>query len=224
MASDINSQPGALTALIIICIILLVIVVNQVRVIRKTGWLPYYLGWYIIGGLVAVVLSQLPGLEFRLHHYVISMALMPGTGFPTRLSAIYQGFLLGMFLNGVAAFGFDSILQTAADLRRDAPLGSALPSFVTNSTNYNTAIPLQNQTIFWAPITDTDDWDGFALLIDDVERYVGTALNFSLASLQAGIPHFFRLAFTSSSETGDFTMPITLWPNGTWVDPLPGPS
>ena len=44
------------------------------------------------------------------------MALIPGTAFPTRLSAIYQGLLLGMFLNGIAAFGLDSILQTAEDV------------------------------------------------------------------------------------------------------------
>lgn len=116
VASDINSRPGALTALIIIVVILCIIVLNQVRVIRKTGWLPHYFGWYVVGGLTILVLSQLPGLEIRLHHYVIAIALMPGTGFPTRLSAIYQGFLLGMFLNGIAAFGFDSLLQTIADV------------------------------------------------------------------------------------------------------------
>ncbi|KAI0375410.1 hypothetical protein BV20DRAFT_960553 [Pilatotrama ljubarskyi] len=224
VASDISSRPGGLTALIVIVIILLVIVINQVRVIRKTGWLPWYLGWYIAGGLVTLVLSQLPGLELRLHHYILAMVLMPGTGFPTRLSAIYQGFLLGMFLNGVAAFGFDSILQTPADLRRDAPLGSDLPSFATNSTTYNASVPFQNQTIFWNPLPDGEGWDGFALLVDDVERYVGAALNYSLAALDPGLIHFFRLAFTSSGSAGDFTMPATLYPNGTWIDPLPGPS
>ena len=131
-----------------------------------------------------------------------------------------------------------------SQLRRDAALGSALPSFSTTAAHFNASIPLVNQTIAWNPITDTADWDGFALLVDDVERYVGTALNYSLASLQAGIPHFFRLAvsarvssitakrdvdhddpqFTSDGTPGDFTMPATLWPNGTWVDPLPGPS
>ncbi|OJT02997.1 hypothetical protein TRAPUB_6340 [Trametes pubescens] len=223
-ASDISSRPGALTALIIIVLIILVIAINQVRVIRKTGWLPWYLGWYIAGGLVVLVLSQLPGLEFRLHHYILAMVLMPGTGFPTRLSAIYQGFLLGMFLNGVAAFGFDSILQTPADLRRDAPLGSDLPSFATNSTNYNASTPFLNQTIFWNALPDGEGWDGFALLVDDVERYAGTALNYTLSALDPGLLHFFRLAFTSSGSTGDFTMAATLYPNGTWVDPLPGPS
>jgi len=150
------------------------------------------------------------------------MALMPGTGFPTRPSAVYQGFLLGLFLNGAAAFGLDSILQTAAELVQDAPLGTTLPAFVTNSTNYNSSIPFVNQTIFWEPLPS--GWDGFALIVDDVERYVGTALNFSLAAFDATLPHFFRLALTSSGNLGDFTMSATLYPNGTWIDPAPGSS
>ncbi len=137
-------------------------------------------------------------------------------------------------------------------LRRDAPLGSDLPQFLTNATSYNTSIPLQNQTIFWSPLPAGESWDGFALLVDDVERFVGTALNYSLAALQPGIIHFFRLAvsvsrpwasipaiahfhsrtlthrsvkqLTSGGTAGDFTMAATLFPNGTWVDPLPGPS
>ena len=87
-------------------------------------------------------------------------------------------------------------------LQRDAPQGSVLPSFETNSTNYNASIPLANQTVFWHAIPQdliNDGWDGFSLLIDDVERYVGTAVNFSLASLQEGIPHFFRLAVSSQN-------------------------
>ncbi|KAF8647913.1 hypothetical protein AX16_006445 [Volvariella volvacea WC 439] len=221
-AADLSKRSGAITALVIMILILTVVVINQIRVIRKTGWLPYYLGWYIAGGLAAVVISQLPGLQFRLHHYIIAMVLIPGTAFPTRLSAIYQGFLLGVFLNGAAAWGFDSILQTAQELRRDAPMGSLLPMFLTNSSNWNASIPLENQTLVWDGLSD--GWDGFSLLIDDVERYTGTATNISLAGLDPTIPHFFRLAFTLQSQSGDFTMPATLWPNGTWVDPLPGPS
>ncbi|KAG1757726.1 hypothetical protein EDB19DRAFT_59683 [Suillus lakei] len=226
-AADIKQQPGGVVALIIIVLILLVLVVNQIRVIRKTGWLPYYLGWYVLGGLVTLVLALLPGLEFRLHHYIISMVLFPGIGFPTRLSAIYQGFLLGMFLNGVAAFGFDSILQTAASLVGDGTTGSPLPTFLTNSTTYNASISLTNQTISWHGMPTaiaSQGWNGFALLVDDVEVYVGTALNYSLAALEAGLPHFFRLAYTTGGTPGDFTMPATLWPNGTWVGPLPGAS
>ena len=71
-------------------------------------------------------------------------------------------------------------------------MGSDLPVFATNSTTFNSSIPLVNQTISWDPLID--GWDGFALLVDDVQRYAGSALNFSLASLDASIPHFFRLA------------------------------
>ncbi|KAK7468743.1 hypothetical protein VKT23_003246 [Stygiomarasmius scandens] len=222
VASDLTKRSGAITALVIIVIIVTILVINQVRVFRKTGWLPHYLAWYIAGGLVAMVLALLPGLTFRLHHWIVGIVLMPVTGLPTRPSAVYQGFLLGLFLNGAGAFGLDSILQTPADLRQDAVLGSDLPTFLTNSTSYNSSIPFINQSIFWDSLPN--GWDGFSLLVDDVERYAGDALNFSLAALNASLPHFFRLALTSDGNTGDFTNAAVLYPNGTWVDPLPGAS
>ncbi|KAG6832287.1 hypothetical protein H0H92_003520 [Tricholoma furcatifolium] len=107
-------------------------------------------------------------------------------------------------------------------LQEDGPSGSILPSFFTNASNFNSSVPFLNQTIAWNALAS--GWDGFALLVDDVERYTGTALNFSLAAFDPTLPHFFRLAYTSGDDTGDFTMPATLWPNGTWVDPAPGPS
>jgi hypothetical protein len=131
-AKDITAQRGGLAALIIIVVVLLVLVINQCRVIRQTGWLPHYLGWYLLGGLVTLILALLPTLQLRIHHYFIAMVLMPGTAFPTRLSAIYQGFLLGLFLNGTAAYGFASILQTAAQVR--LPLFSGLPTVLTSLT------------------------------------------------------------------------------------------
>ena len=116
LVSDIKSRPGALTALLIIIIVILVIVLNQLRVIRKTGWLPHYVGWYFAGGLVMLVLALLPDLTLRLHHYIVALLLLPATAFPTRLSAIYQAFLLGLVVNDGAAFGWDSILQTATEV------------------------------------------------------------------------------------------------------------
>ncbi|KAG9127371.1 hypothetical protein FRC07_014535 [Ceratobasidium sp. 392] len=226
VASDIR-RPGAVTALVIIAIVVAAIVVNQARVIRKTRALFYYLSWYILAGVIVAILASLPTLTFRLHHYIAAIVLTPLTAFPTRLSAIYQAFLLGMFLQGVAKFGFDSILQTAAELRRDAPLGSSLPAFVTNSTITFPA-SLANVSVAWSPIstelTDTEGWNGFSLLVDDVQRLTGQALSYSLAELQVGIPHFFRLAYQRDGQSGDYTKAAILFPNGTWSDPLPGPS
>lgn len=115
-SSDLTKRKGAITTLVVMVVIIFVLAVNQIRVIRKTGWLPYYAGWYIAGGLVIMVLALLPDLSLRIHHYILPMLIIPGTAFPTRLSAIYQGLLLGLFLNGTAAFGMDSILQTADDV------------------------------------------------------------------------------------------------------------
>ena len=117
LVSDIKSRPGALTALLIMVVIGLILLLNQVRVIRKTGWLPHYAGWYFAGGLVVLVLALLPTLTLRLHHYIIALILLPITAFPTRLSAVYQAFLLGLVVNDGAAFGWDSLLQTATEVR-----------------------------------------------------------------------------------------------------------
>ena len=82
-----------------------------------------------------------------------------------------------------------------SQLRRDATAGTEIPTFLTNSTTFNNSIPFAEQRIFWEAIPDSEeDWEGFTLLVDDVVRLVGPALNFSLASLEVGIPHFFRLA------------------------------
>lgn len=136
------------------------------------------------------MLSALPGLEFRLHHYIAAILLMPGCAFVTRPSALFQGFLFGMFLDGVGRWGFDSILQTAAELVGDGQRGTGSPTFITNATSFIT-----NRTaIYWneIPADKTSDWSEFALIVDDVLRYTGTATNWSISGLNAGLPHFFR--------------------------------
>lgn len=151
-----------------------------------------------------------------MNHYIRSTVLLPSTGFLIRPSAIYQGFLLGMFLNGVTTFGFASILQTATDvsifpprcqwlrlkpcqLAANGPTGSPLSEFLTNSITYHPSVPLGYQTVFWSTMPSalvTQGWNGFSLFVDDVERYARNALNYSLARLEAGFPHFFRLAMS----------------------------
>jgi hypothetical protein len=44
----------------------------------------------------------------------------------------------------------------------------------------------------------SEGWDGFSLLVDDVERYVGSGLNYSIAALDRSIVHFFRLAVSNT--------------------------
>ena len=55
-----------------------------------------------------------------------------------------------------------------------------------------------DQVIHWDVLPNASEgWNGFSLLVDDVERYLGPSLNYSLGALQTGIPHFFRLAVSA---------------------------
>ncbi|GAA5848300.1 hypothetical protein JCM8547_004472 [Rhodosporidiobolus lusitaniae] len=224
---DIQQEPGGLIAIICLAIFLFFAILNQLRVIRKTGWFFFYLKWYVVGGATIGVLAALPGLEFRLHHYVAAICLIPGTAFVTRPSAIFQGFLTGLFLNGIARWGFDSILETPASLVGDGALGTALPVFLTNSS---TAVEsLAEGVVRWMGVSEAgvegEGWDGFALLVDDVLRQTGAATNFSVQGLETGVVHYFRLAYQNAGTSGDFTKAAQLFlGNSTWIDPASGPS
>jgi len=86
-------------------------------------------------------------------------------------------------------------------LRQDAPQGSDLPAWVTNSTTYNSTVPFANQTIRWQSLSKGD---AFFLLVDDVQRYAGRSLHYPLKSLNSSIPHFFRLAVCIHLLLNDF--------------------
>ncbi len=186
---NLKTQPGAITALIIIIVVVIVLVVNQLRVIRKTGYFPKYFVLYVTGGVIVAILSAVPGETLRLHHYIIALVLLPGCAWPTRLSLIYTSFLLGMFVNGVARWGFDGLIEDVATVRGDATIGTDLPSFSTTVGNWTGVQPnnatAANGTLFWNDIPEDlrSSWDSFALLVDDVLRYQGSSTSFNLSSL-----------------------------------------
>jgi hypothetical protein len=64
-ASDIH-KTNTLPAVVVIGLVLLVVVVNQFRVMRNTGWLLWYLQWYAVGGIIVGLLCTLPGLTLRM--------------------------------------------------------------------------------------------------------------------------------------------------------------
>lgn len=123
LASDIAKRPGAISAVVVISLVIFVIVLVQANSVRKTGWLLTYLGWYGLVSFILLILAMIPGLQFRFHHYFAGLFIMPATGFANRPSAVYQAFLLGMFLNGAGKWGFDSILQTVEEVRRECRNG-----------------------------------------------------------------------------------------------------
>ncbi|KAL2151287.1 hypothetical protein VTH82DRAFT_6385 [Thermothelomyces myriococcoides] len=123
-----TAQPGAVLALAVVSVLVLAVAIFQARTLRREGRLPAYLAFYAALTLALALLAALPRLHLRLHHYAIALLLLPGTAAQTRLSWVCQGLLLGLLVNGVARWGFDSLLQTDAMLRGDdGPLVTPAP-------------------------------------------------------------------------------------------------
>ncbi|KAL6156193.1 hypothetical protein ACJQWK_09705 [Exserohilum turcicum] len=216
-AHDIRQQPGAVTALVLIIIVLFVLVLYQAWCFRNEGRLPRFLALYLVLGIGLGILAAIPHLTLRMHHYIIALLLLPGTALQTRVSLLCQGLLVGLFVNGIARWGFDAILQTAAALRGDAQLGTAIPAIAEPVINGSTI------TFAWNSLLD--GYQGVSVLVNDVERYRGssgtTQGTYTWQRTQQGVNEYFRFGFVRYKLFGaisysDFTRAGTWFANGTW--------
>ncbi|CAK7263121.1 hypothetical protein SEPCBS119000_000321 [Sporothrix epigloea] len=251
---DIAQQPGAKLALFIIFSLLIIIAATQIWYFRREGRLRRYLKLYIlfISGLVVCML--LPGLRLRIHHYIVALLLLPGTSMQTRPALLYQGILVGLFINGIARWGWDSLLQTAAALQDDAQLGSPLPillepvvrlanatagalassSISSDSLLKDVVLAAANTssiTFSWRP-PPGPRYDGISVLVNDVERYRGYFDDQS-ASFEwerpadvaaAKVDEYFRFGYMEGSQTDDYTRAGIWSAEGEWLPMAPGPS
>ncbi|KAF3005718.1 hypothetical protein E8E13_006058 [Curvularia kusanoi] len=219
---DLHQQPGAITALIIIILVLFAVVLYQAWCFRSEGRLPRMLGLYAILGIGLLICLGIPKLSLRIHHYILALLLLPGTSMQTRISLLCQGLLVGLFINGIARWGFDPVLQTAAALRGDATLGSGIPEVMA-------AVSGSNITFTWNGILR--GYEGVSVIVNDVERYRGVHADsdagFSWTRHAVDRPEYFRFGFINylpfgSVSYSDFTRAGVWWPNSTWSEPGPG--
>jgi hypothetical protein len=220
-AHDLEQQPGAKLALAIIIMILVVIIVGQAYSFWLEGRLLRYLGLYSIFILAILVCLAIPGVNLRIHHYILALLLLPGTGLQTRRSLLYQGILLGLFVNGVARWDFDSVLQTSEALRGDAMLNSEVPTSLW-PTIENGA---EGLVAIFAWVQPSKLMDGVSVLVNDVERsrvwYDGeptTKKEFQwIRSPSAHANEYFRWAYLKDGQTLDYSKAGILFSNGTWT-------
>ncbi len=217
---DLNQQPGAKAALAIIITLLLVIAAGQVYSLRLEGRLPRYLVLYITFLISIAIFAALPGLDLRIHHYILALLLLPGTGIQTRPSLLYQGILVGLFINGIARWGFDSLLQTPAMLLGDGQLNSLLPTIAAP------IITSDNITFAWSP--PPYPYDGISVLVNDVERYRGyedyDANTLTWERRRSNEKEYFRFGYMTGSAAGDYTKAGTWELDGSWTPMRSGPS
>lgn len=163
-----------------------------------------------MGGIIIGLLAAIPTTGLRLHHYIIAMVLLLYCSFTTRLSLIYSAFLLGMFLNGAARWGFDGIIQDVSVIVGSGLTGSSTPTFLPSSNwtgvnNYGRG-EVQNSTslVHWQEIPSnlTDEYDSFQLLIDDVLRLQSSQTFFNLSLLSQYYLNTLPFTLDDNSSSG----------------------
>lgn len=210
--TDIRAQSGAYLALTLIVLIIFAIAIGQAWYLRLEGRLRRFIALYTVMGTGLTICIIVPQLHLRIHHYVLALLLLPGTRLQTRPSLLYQGILLGLFINGVARWGFDSIMQTPNELREDGQLGSRLPNITA------TILGTSNITFAWdMPPTP---FDGLSVLMNDVEMhrwYNGEGdPEVTFERHIEGLPEYFRFGYMHGSAAEDFTKAGTWNADGSW--------
>ena len=219
---DLAAQPGARLALVLIVLIIFAIALGQIWYLRLEGRFPRYLAIYAVFGVVLIICVIIPHLNLRIHHYILALLLLPGTRMQTRPSLFYQGLLVGLFINGVARWGFDSILQTSAALYQGGPVDSLLPN-ITQPLS----IGLTDITFAWS--SPPEPYDGVSILVNDVERYRWYTEDGEpewkwVKSVTSG-PQYFRFAYMRGGGAADYTK-AGVWDvqKGSWTEMEAGPS
>ena len=220
-AHDLEQQPGAKLALAVIIVMLVFIVVGQVYYFWLEGRLLNYLKLYGLFVFAILFCLAIPGVNLRIHHYVIGLLLLPGTSMQTRPSLLYQGILLGLFVNGIARWDFDSILQTTAALRGDGKFDSVIPVILEPIINTSSAEGIL-ASFSWKHLPV--GVDGISILVNDVERYKAfsddqvNGGNFEWTRpVDTTINEYFRFAFLMNGRTLDYSKAGTLLSNGSWT-------
>ncbi|KMU92531.1 LCCL domain-containing protein [Coccidioides immitis H538.4] len=197
----------------------------QAGVLRTEGRLLNFLKLYALIGSVLLVLLAIPHMHLRLHHYIIALLLLPGTATQTRPTLLYQGFLVGLFINGVARWGFASILETSIELLSNAQMNSPLP-YIPEPTITNNSITFSFSNL-------TAGFGGISVLVNDVERYRSyesyNKKSFTWRRHPEVTLEFFRFGYIfrdafGNSWFGDFTKAGTWKEDGSWQHMKPGPS
>ena len=210
---DLKLQKGSYFALACVVILIIGIAVGQARYLRLEGRFRKYLTIYLTMAAFLILFVVLPWHHLRIHHYVLALLLLPGTRPQTRPSLLYQGILVGLFLNGIARWGFDSIIQTTGDLRGDGQFDSLLP---------NISWPVLGESnISFSWDKPPRPYDGLSILVNDVERhrwYYGEGEpEITFDRRVQNVNEYFRFGYVTGSIAADFTKAGAWEADGEWL-------
>lgn len=82
------------------------------QLFRLGVWRRFVLLYLLLVGWVLLSWALFHSSDFHLHHTMLGAVLLPFTRFPTPLAALAQSALLGVFVQGYAAWGWAAYLST----------------------------------------------------------------------------------------------------------------
>lgn len=197
----------------------------QAHYFRLEGRLPGFLALYAGFGAALGLAAAIPGSSLRIHHYILALLLLPGTKLRTRVSLVCSGLLLGLFINGVARWGFAGIVETPASLRGDGLYYSSVPTLLVPE------VGARNATFAWTA-GQTGGWEvGVSVMVNDVERFRVDGLSGEVTwnrtkswEGEAWEKVYVRVGWYGYGVAGDYTKAGVLEADGTWVEPMVGRS
>lgn len=91
----------------------LALIVWQLKQLNQIGKFVKYMAIYLVSIILAISIWQvfLPSYVFHLHHAIVGVVILSLSRFPYLPAAALQGLALGLFVQGYAAWGWDSYVE-----------------------------------------------------------------------------------------------------------------
>lgn len=209
---DLQNMPGALIVMCVLGVVMVICVLAQAYYLWLLGRLWKFLKAYTLISGILVLLAFLPGLTLRIHHYIFALLLIPGCSTRGWTAYVFQGLLLGLFLSGVARWGYASIAETNFSLLRGEPMGQILAPVVQN---YDTGVLYWRRpdgSSYGTDLEDIDRYTEVSLLINDIERYRGVDVgNVNVTDIIEKNEHLKRLVDMAMANRDDEQKDLTLF-------------
>ncbi|KAG5362744.1 hypothetical protein CJU89_1879 [Yarrowia sp. B02] len=201
MVSDLNARPEGWIVVIVFVIIIIAAIASQTYLIWRAGLFQRYIVVYVALVLLLVglgLVGALNNLELRIHHYIIGLVLITGASTYTHLGLLYQGLLVGLYINGVGRWGFDSTLESPSALAR----GSVV--------NEDIELMLVDSELTWGPPPGPGIYTP-SLMVDDVVVLSASGMDDGvdveyLESVVGRRPTFIRAGYVD----GGYSLPLVL--------------
>lgn len=209
---DLQTMPGALIVMCVLGAIMLVCVVAQAYYLWLLGRLWKFFKAYALVSGILIFLSFLPGLTLRIHHYIFALLLIPGCSTKGWTAYVFQGLLLGLFLSGVARWGYASIAETNFSLLRGEPMGQILAPVVQSYDSGVLRWRRPDGSSYDTDLEDIDRYTEVSLLINDIERYRGMDVgSVNVTDIIEKNEHLGRLIEMAMGSRNDQTKDLTLF-------------